>query len=685
MRAPTTAEPTGVRRRSLSLTARTFIITGVVALAVTLSTLVIVAVSNRRSANDTVRRGLEQSADLVAQFLVARERTLVGGARVFVQGPYFRTLVAARRRDDVLDQALEAADQIGADWVFITDENGVLIAKSDETGVTGVPMGQVPLIAGALRGQVNTGFGASGDTMVFQAVAVPISAKLGAPAGVLVAARVIDSLFLHDVKAATASDLLFYARDEKDAVMRQHPPLPRQRRRSPRSSTREPPRMRRPSSPQRSTMWSTSLAVRRSALRAAMSLVVFSSCARAMARGVTRPARALAASVAGAAGATDVGSMRGSQSGVVIEVRQLANAFESLVTDLRDKEALIAAARMPAVAHDAEGDPTAASDRGRSARTVGARGIAARAPLARQISRPGLVLDPGAVLANRYLIQAEVGRGGLGIVYRALDRVLGEVIGIKVLRPELVMPNASAFEQLKSELRITRRLSHRHIVRTYDIGETDAAPFLTMEFVEGASLATIIQARGALSPAAVLAVAKQLTGALAVAHDRDIIHGDLKPQNLLVDANGLLKVSDFGVARLVRDSRVSRRDVGEGANGLNSGGARIKGALLGTPEYMAPEQLIGEPSSMHTDIYAAGVVLQECLTGTTPYGADTPVAFVARKLGAPEKRDTSVSARGTMAHVEPDIAAIVDQMTSAQPEARPSSARALLSRFAALA
>ena len=129
----------------------------------------------RKSPRNQCRRGLEQSADLAAQFLAGRTRSLASGARVFVQSPYFRTLVAQRRRDDVLDQAFEAAEQLEADWVFITDQRGVLIAKSDEPGAVGVPMGDVPLVAGALRGQVTSGFGESQDSVLFQAVAVPIA------------------------------------------------------------------------------------------------------------------------------------------------------------------------------------------------------------------------------------------------------------------------------------------------------------------------------------------------------------------------------------------------------------------------------------------------------------------------------------------------------------------------------
>ena len=132
------------------LTSRIFIGIALIVSTVLAVVLILASLSARRAVDATMRRGLEQSDDLAAQFLAGRERSLAGGAKVFVQGPYFRALVAGRRRDDILDQTFEAAEQLGADWVFITDERGFLLAKSDEPAALGDAMGSVPLIAGAL-------------------------------------------------------------------------------------------------------------------------------------------------------------------------------------------------------------------------------------------------------------------------------------------------------------------------------------------------------------------------------------------------------------------------------------------------------------------------------------------------------------------------------------------------------
>src|SRR5919112_92763 len=151
----------------LSLSWRVFLGTAAIVCAVLGAALATASRSVRRTGEESVRRGLEQATDLVAQFLAGRERSLAGGAGVFVQGPYFRAIVAGRSRDHILDQAFEAAEQLDADWVFITDERGVLLAKSDEPGASGDALNGVPLIAGALQGRSTSGFGVSRDSILF--------------------------------------------------------------------------------------------------------------------------------------------------------------------------------------------------------------------------------------------------------------------------------------------------------------------------------------------------------------------------------------------------------------------------------------------------------------------------------------------------------------------------------------
>jgi eukaryotic-like serine/threonine-protein kinase len=368
------------------------------------------------------------------------------------------------------------------------------------------------------------------------------------------------------------------------------------------------------------------------------------------------------------------------QSSAGAEVDELADAVDALLADLRDKEALIAMTARSAPTASSDSPATAETPRRR--RTIG-ESVGAIGAVPRIGARQGLVLAAGDTLANRYRIVALLGAGGMGLVYRAMDRSLGETVAVKLLRPEVFAADPNAFDRVKDELRLARRITHRNVVRTHDMGESDGVPFFTMEFVDGTSLADVIHARGALPPSAVISIAKQLLRALAAAHAEGVVHGDLKPQNLLIGSNGVLKVSDFGVARLIRDPRR------KGASG-DASARQLTGATIGTPEYMAPEQLIGGPATMLTDIYAAGIVVHECLTGGTPYRADTPMAFFAHKLVPSSDVDTAAARTGAHPLTVTDprysgaLERLIASMTAPDAEQRARSAAALLRSFTAL-
>ena len=693
-------------RASLGLTGRVFLGTAAIVAAVIVSAFVISSASVRRAGEASARLGLEQSADLVAQSLAGRSRSLAGGARVFVQGPYFRTLVQEKRRDDIIDQSIEASEQLDADWVFITDDRGVLLAKSDEPGAGGTPMGNVPLVAGALRGLVTSGFGVSRDSLLFQAVAVPIVTPGGAPIGTLVATRLVDSLLVRDVKAATSSELLFYTSAAKGARTVSVSTLGRATEVT-RAVGAVPDRADAGAASQpdvdiggvryiaqgsalttaggevvggfvvlrsRDAELTGIASLRRSLASAGLvGLLLSWLAAFVAARRIARPVRELAGVVRRAAdgeyGADIDATVASFRAGS--EMRDLGAAFTTLLADLRDTAMLVGLAPTPPAAAPSR-EPVLPLARSGSRHAFG--GTAARG---RSALQPGFALEPGAVLANRYLIDAGIGRGGLGVVYRARDRVLDEPVALKVLRPELLAGDSQGDTRFADELRVARRISHRNIVRVHDIGEANGITFLTMEYVDGASLATIIETRGALAPAAVLSVARQLMRALAVMHAEGVVHGDLKPANLLLGPSGVLKVSDFGVARLVRRAapdahpgdETPRRTVGH-----------LAGAVVGTPEYMAPEQLIGAAPSPSSDIYAAGVVLHECVTGTTPFAADTRVTFIAHKLAA-----TTAPARVvTRSDAAAGLERLIAWMMSATPESRPESALVLFDELARL-
>ncbi len=224
-------------------------------------------------------------------------------------------------------------------------------------------------------------------------------------------------------------------------------------------------------------------------------------------------------------------------------------------------------------------------------------------------------LPIGHVLAGRYEIQQLVGVGAMGTVYRAHDRDLTEMVAVKVLRPEL-LSDRTLLERFKAEVRLARRISHPAVVRTHDLGESGGMYYLTMEYVEGLTARELLDSRGRLAAPAVIALAAQLARALEAAHAQGVIHRDIKPQNLLLDSQGALKVMDFGVSRLAGAS------AGSGEAGL----------LIGTPDYMAPEQLLGQDIDERADLYAVGVVLFECLTGELPFRAESLMARIVKAL-----------------------------------------------------
>jgi CheY-like chemotaxis protein len=279
-----------------------------------------------------------------------------------------------------------------------------------------------------------------------------------------------------------------------------------------------------------------------------------------------------------------------------------------------------------------------------------------------EASLDGGNLRSGETFAQRYEIVAVMGRGGMGTVYRARDLELEEEVAIKTLRPEFVS-DKTLLARFKDEIRLARRLSDASIVRTHDFGEWSGVCFLTMECVQGITIRELIDTRGRLGVSATLAIATQLAHSLAVAHEHGVIHRDIKPQNLLVDEAGVLKVMDFGVARLAERSTANTE----------------AGLVLGTPAYMPPEQLMGEQVDARSDLYAAGVVLYECLTGQLPFQAGSVISLVAKLLKEDARPPQEVNPE-----IPPALSALVLRLLAKAPEDRVQTAVDLGTQLAAL-
>lgn len=208
---------------------------------------------------------------------------------------------------------------------------------------------------------------------------------------------------------------------------------------------------------------------------------------------------------------------------------------------------------------------------------------------------------PGTILANRYRIVGLLGKGGMGEVYRADDLKLSQPVALKFL-PNHLKSDGAALARFHREVRIARQVSHRNVCRVYDIGEAEGHLFLSMEFIKGEELSSLIRRIGRLPADKATQIARQLCAGLAAAHDNGVLHRDLKPANVMIDENGNVRVTDFGLAGLTKEFGDDE-------------------ATAGTPMYMSPEQLAGEELAVTSDIYSLGLVLYEVFTGKKAFEA----------------------------------------------------------------
>ena len=256
---------------------------------------------------------------------------------------------------------------------------------------------------------------------------------------------------------------------------------------------------------------------------------------------------------------------------------------------------------------------------------------------------------PGVVLLDRYRIVALAGKGGMGEVYRADDLKLGQTVALKFL-PEAVAKDGAALARFHREVRIARQVSHANVCRVFDIGDVDGLPFLTMEYVDGEDLASLMRRIGRLGPDKALEISRQVCAGLAAAHEHGILHRDLKPANVMLDGRGKVRITDFGLAGLGDDLR--HEDV-----------------RAGTPAYMAPEQLAGTEVTQKSDIYSLGLVLYEIFTGKRAFEAASMKELLrVREASAPTNPSAIVK------DIDPLVERVILRCLEKDPAKRPATA-----------
>jgi len=267
-------------------------------------------------------------------------------------------------------------------------------------------------------------------------------------------------------------------------------------------------------------------------------------------------------------------------------------------------------------------------------------------------------LTRGTTFAGRYEVIEELGTGGMGRVYRVQDTQLNEEVALKLIKPEIAAA-PMAVERFRNEIKIARKITHKNVCRMYDLHEEGKNLFLTMEYVRGEDLKSLIHRTKALTVGTAVSIARQVAEGLSEAHKLGITHRDLKPGNIMIDKEGNAKIMDFGIARSART---------EGMTG--------EGTIVGTPEYMSPEQVEGKELDHRSDLYSLGVILYEMVTGRMPFMGDTPVI-----IGHKHVHDIPENPKEFNPHIPEGLDQLILKCLDKDKEKRPETARALLSEL----
>jgi serine/threonine protein kinase/Flp pilus assembly protein TadD len=276
-------------------------------------------------------------------------------------------------------------------------------------------------------------------------------------------------------------------------------------------------------------------------------------------------------------------------------------------------------------------------------------------------SSPQPELTPGTTFAGRYLVIEEIGQGGMGRIYKVLDKEINERVSLKLIKPEIAA-NREVIERFQNEIRITRKISHKNICRMYHLSREKDTYYITMEYVSGENLKNMIRMTKQMSIETALDVGRQVCQGLAEAHRLGIVHRDLKPQNIMIDEDGNVRILDFGIAR-----------------SIETRGATTPGMMIGTPEYMSPEQIDGGEVDQRTDIYSLGLLLFEMLTGRPPFEGENSLNVIYK-----QKHEAPRDPRTLNAEVSASFSRVILKCLEKQKELRYQTAEELLADLSSL-
>ena len=663
----------------MGLTQKILLFTSVLVVALVFSSLVFTTIQADRLAEENVSRGLTETRQVWETYQADRYNKLKLGIRVLANDPGFKSVVETKDAATMLDTLKERNEETKADFFIVTDPSGVVVARTDRPSAQGEDLSKAPIVMKPLEGEESATVWRTSDRL-YHAVSVPIVTGQ-ALMGVLVAGYGINEALASDIRKLTHSEIAFVT------VAPGAPPQLAVSSLGPKESAlREAlgrPELASGSAdnfeidlagdrhvgvevPLKTATGQTVGAVM--ALRSKdaemagfrrfrNSLIMVSAGVMALgllfaylgAARITGPVRRLADLVERA--------RNGSYSGKVDvdtgdEIGTLAKTFNRLLADLREKEQLIDFLREETVQKKAAGVTQEAT---------GASVTMSETAALTTVS-PALAMRRGDLFASRYELLSTLGKGGMGVVYLARDQQLDEEVALKVLRPDVLKDDPTILDRFKKETKLARRITHRNVLRTHDFGETGGTAYISMEYLEGVTLKDLIASKGALPIGVGLRIAKQMCQGLEAAHAQGVVHRDIKPQNMLIlPETGDLKIMDFGIAS------VSDMKAGAGASGLTTAGT-----VMGTPDYIPPEQAQGSPADYRSDIYSLSVVLFEVFTGRLPFTADTIMKVVLAHIRNPPPPPRTIND-----HIPAALEAVILRGLQKEPSARYQSVEEL--------
>jgi len=620
-------------------------------------------------ASQAVSDALEAAQVTRVQFDRLRARQLELIARLVGSDPAFVAYVAEGHAPSTADLLSERRRSLGCDFAIVLDRSARLLAHTDRPGVSGTDFSANPLVAEALSTGASAGTWRDGDQL-YAAAAAPLLAGGQSVEGVFVAGFAMNDAVAIELKRMTGTEVSFVTGDSVNVRVLSStlgvgedvltsalgPALSRAlagegsmvrkvwlERRA--WAARIEPLRDAAGSPVGAVVTLASLDSALAPFRRiqrmlmvvgllALAAALFTSWA-AMRR-LSGPLERLALAADSAReGRLDVPIEVGGRD----EVARLARAFRSLLAELRGEREMAAylASRSRVLAE------------------------APRAPL------PDGTLHPGTLVGERFEVISVLGAGGMGVVYRARDRELKDIVALKTLRGGST--DEASLERLKGELRLARRITHRHVVRVHDFGQLDDVSFISMEYVEGVTLRELL-ASGVPPLSVSLRIARQVAAGLAAAHGAGVVHYDLKPENVVFEPGGNAKLMDFGLSRITHHADETR-------------------GFAGTLGYASPEVMRGAEGSTASDVFAFGVMLQELLSGRRPWSGSDPRELVHRILHEPPAPLGARAVPGEPSRETPDGgAALQDFVTrclARDPAARFLDGRALCAALDVLA